>query len=52
MNALLELDNGLNLAPENIFILGDGVLKVIHEDIADYDWRKVLLKNGEAYYAP
>ena len=52
MNALLEMNPSLSLMPENIFILNDGVLKIIHEDIADQEWRKVLIKAGMAYYAP
>ena len=34
----------------NVFIMGDGVLKVINEDIATDAWRKVIEKN--VFYAP
>lgn len=49
-NALGELKPVLSLHPRNVFIVPDGVLKVINNEMIDEDYR-CYLKTG-LYYAP
>jgi hypothetical protein len=49
-NALADLTPAISLHPKNIFIVPDGVLKTIHNDMVSEDYRCVV--KDYLYYAP
>lgn len=49
MNAL-RLESYVNISPHLVFILPEGILKVVHTDLLDPNYRTVY--NEEYYYSP
>ena len=51
-NALSELRPTFSLHPRSVFIIPDGVLKVINNEMVDEEYRCIVKEADGVYYAP